>query len=114
MAAKFELKTSKTGQVFFNLKAGNGEIILTGETYSSKQAALDGIGSVRTNAPADERYDRKTSSNGQPFFTLTAANRQIIGKSEMYSGTAAMENGVASVKRNAPDAVIDDQTAPPK
>lgn len=110
MAAKFELKSSKAGQVYFNLKAGNGEVILTGETYSSKQAALDGIASVRKNAPADERYDRKTSNNGQHYFTLTAVNKQTLGKSELYSSAASMENGIASVKRNAPDAVLDDQT----
>ena len=109
MAGKFELKKSTNGQFYFNLKAGNGEVILTGETYTSKPGALSGIASVRVNAPVDERYVRNTSTNGQPFFTLKAANGEALGRSEMYSSSAAMENGIASVKANAPSATLDDQ-----
>ncbi len=111
MAAKFELKTTKDGEILFNLKAGNGEVILTSESYTTKQAALDSIVSVRANAALDERFERKTATNGQPFFVLKAANGQTLGKSEMYSSAAAMENGIASVKRNAPAAELDDNTA---
>ena len=47
---KFAVKTVKTG-IKFNLKANNGEIIATSEIYSSKSACLNGIESVRKNAP---------------------------------------------------------------
>jgi uncharacterized protein YegP (UPF0339 family) len=50
MAAKFVLKKSGT-QYVFNLKAGNGEIIATSERYATKQGALNGIESVKKNAP---------------------------------------------------------------
>lgn len=110
MAGKFDLKKSTNGQYFFNLKAGNNEVIFTGETYVTKQSALDGIASVKVNAPLDERYERKVAKNGEPFFTLKAANGQALGKSEMYSGAAAMENGITSVKKNAPGAELNDQT----
>ena len=110
MAGKFELKKSTNAQFYFNLKAGNNEVILTGETYVAKQSALDGIASVRVNAPLDEHYERKVATDGSPFFTLKAANGQALGKSEMYSSASAMENGIASVKKNAPDATIDDET----
>jgi len=59
MAAKFELKTAASGQIHFNLKAGNGEIIATSEMYESKAAALNGIDSVRRNA-ADAVLDDQT------------------------------------------------------
>jgi uncharacterized protein YegP (UPF0339 family) len=111
MAGKFELRTSKNGQFFFNLRAGNGEVILTGENYSSRQAALDGIESVRKNSPVDALFERKVAANAQPYFSLRGTNGQSIGKSEMYSNTMAMENGIASVKRNAPGAKLDDPTA---
>lgn len=110
MAGKFELKKTASGQFMFNLKAGNGQIILTSETYESKQGAENGINSVKANAPHDERFERKTASNDSPFFNLRAANNQVIGRSEMYSSEAARENGIESVKTNAPDAAIDDQT----
>ena len=111
MAGKFEIKKSTNGQFYFNLKAGNGEVILTGETYSSKQGAEGGIESVKTNAPIEERYERKTSTGGDPYFSLKAANGQSLGRSEMYSSKAAMENGITSVKNNAPGAAVVDLTA---
>jgi hypothetical protein len=110
MAGKYELKKSVSGQFHFNLKAGNGQVILSSEMYTSKSGAEGGIDSVRKNAPLDERYERKTASSGDPFFVLKAGNGETIGKSEMYSSTAAMENGIASVKANAPDATVDDLT----
>ena len=109
MAAKYELKRSD-GQFMFNLKAGNGEVILTSERYTTKASAEGGIASVRTNSPIDWRYDRRTSTSDQPFFVLLAANGEAIGTSEMYSSTSAMENGIASVKENGPDAEVDDRT----
>lgn len=110
MAAKFTLKRSSDGQFYFNLKAGNGEIILSSETYHSKAGAENGIQSVRTNAPVDSRYERKAASNGQPYFVLKAANGEPIGRSETYSSTGAMEHGIASVKSNAPGAPVEDLT----
>lgn len=59
MAGKFELKTTKSGQFMFNLKAGNGQIIATSEHYTTKAAALNGIESVKTNAP-DATVDDQT------------------------------------------------------
>lgn len=104
MAGKFELKTSSNGKFYFNLKAGNGQIILSSEMYESKSAAENGIASVQKNAADDGRYDRKESSSGKPYFTLKAGNGQVIGKSEMYESAASMENGIESVKKNGPDA----------
>ena len=108
MAGKFELKVSDSGKYHFNLKAGNGQIILSSEMYESKSAATNGIASVQKNAPDDGRYERKTSSNGKPFFTLKAGNGEVIGKSEMYESASAMENGIESVKSNAPGAPTDE------
>ena len=110
MSGKFELKTASNGQFRFNLKASNGQVILTSELYTEKRGALNGIESVKRNAPIDERYERKANKNGDPYFVLKASNGQVVGQSESYSSTAAMESGVESVKKNAPDAAIDDQT----
>ena len=110
MAGKFDLKKSPSGKFMFNLKAGNGQIILTSELYESKAAAENGIESVKKNAADDSRYERKTSKANEPYFTLKAGNGQVIGSSEMYSGAAAMENGIASVKANGPTAEVVDNT----
>lgn len=110
MAAKFEIKKGSSGKYRFNLKAGNGEVILSSETYESKQGAERGIESVKTNAPNDSRYERKEASNSQPYFILKAANGEPIGRSETYSSKSAMENGIESVKKNAPSANVEDLT----
>jgi hypothetical protein len=110
MSAKFDLKQSGSGQFMFNLKAVNGEVILTSELYKQKQSAIVGIESVKANAGDDTRYERKTAKNGQPYFVLTATNGEVIGKSEMYSSVSAMENGIQSVKKNGPVAAIEDST----
>ena len=47
----FEVYKDKTGQYRFRLKAANGEIIAAGEAYSSKEACLNGIKSIKKNAP---------------------------------------------------------------
>lgn len=109
MSGYYELKRSGD-QFMFNLKAANHEVILTSERYTSKASAQDGIASVRQNSPTDARYERKTATNGSPYFTLTAANGQTIGRSEMYSSTTARDNGIASVKANGPTQTVKDNT----
>ncbi|RKR04737.1 hypothetical protein C8C83_4070 [Flavobacterium sp. 90] len=108
---KFVITKRTNGEFQFNLKAGNGQTILTSEGYTTKAACLNGIESVKTNSADDNKFDRKESSNGKPYFNLKATNGQIIGASEMYESTAARENGIESVKTNASAATTDDQTA---
>ncbi|MEM7092356.1 MAG: YegP family protein [Actinomycetota bacterium] len=109
MAGKFVLKKGRTGKFSFNLCAGNGQVVLTSETYNTKKSAENGIASVGKNCGTDKFYDRKVAKNGKPYFTLKAGNGQVIGKSQMYSSNAAMEKGIASVKANG-GSRVDDQT----
>ncbi len=51
---KFEVYTDKAGEYRFRLKAKNGEIIATSEGYKSKASCLNGIESVKKNAPDAE------------------------------------------------------------
>ncbi len=108
MAARYELKKIASGKFLFNLKAANGQVILTSQAYEDKGGAMNGIESVRRNANSATNFDRKVATNGQPFFTLKAGNSEVIGKSELYSSASAMNNGIASVMRNAPEAIIAD------
>lgn len=107
---KFVITKRANGEFQFNLKAGNGQIILSSEGYSTKTSCENGIASVRKNSQDDSRFDRKTSANGKPYFNLKATNGQIVGNSEMYESEASRDNGIESVKANAPEAGIEDQT----
>lgn len=111
MPGKFVLKQTRNKKFMFNLKATNGQIILTSERYESKKAAENGIKSVRKNAANDKRFERKESRKKEPYFVLKAANGEPIGKSEMYKANQGRENGIKSVAKNAPDAVLVDETA---
>lgn len=110
MAGKFELKKASNGQFHFNLKAGNGEIILSSETYESKDSARNGIASVQKNCTDDARYEKSEASNGKHRFTLKAANHQIIGTSQMYASAASRDAGIASVKANGTTTDIEDDS----
>lgn len=108
---KFVISKRKNDEFQFNLKANNGQVILTSEGYSTKANCLKGIESVKKNALDDSKFDKKTSANGKEYFNLKATNGQIIGTSEMYESAASRDNGIASVKTNAPDAGVEDETA---
>lgn len=105
---KFEIKTRGKDGFMFNLKAGNGQIIMTSQGYADKEGCLNGIESCRTNSQDDAQFERLESSNGKPYFNLKAANGKIIGTSEMYETVASRDNGIESVKKNAPDSTISD------
>ena len=108
MASKFELKRAKTKQFYFNLLSSNGQVILMSEMYEVKASAINGIKSVKKNAVVDERYDRLTSKSDKPYFVIKAGNHQVIGQSQMYGSEDGRDNGIESVKKNAPDAEIVD------
>ena len=58
MAGKFVVKKGSSGKFHFNLVASNGQVIATSETYESKTSAVNGIESVRKNAPDAELDDQ--------------------------------------------------------
>lgn len=98
----FEIfQSEKSSKYYFRLKAGNGEIILASEAYEAKAGAENGVQSVITHAKDDANFERKVAKDGQDYFVLKASNGQVIGKSEMYKSKQGMENGIASVKKNA-------------
>ena len=107
---KFTISKRKNDEYQFNLKAGNGEIILTSEGYTTKANCYKGIESVRINSQDDSRYDRRVAVNEKDYFVLKARNGEIIGKSQYYSSKSSMEIGIDSVKTNAPTAEIVDET----
>lgn len=108
--SKFIITLGINNEFYFKLTANNDEPILSSEGYTIKQNCLNGISSVRTNSTLDLRYSRKVASNGQFYFTLHGSNGETIGVSEMYNSTQSRDNGIDSVKRNAPSAIIDDRS----
>ena len=54
-------------------------------------------------------FEVKKSGDGL-MFNLKAGNGEVIGSSEVYNSRASLENGIASVKKNAPEAPVENQT----
>jgi uncharacterized protein YegP (UPF0339 family) len=106
MSGKFEVYNDKAGEFRFRLKAGNGQTILASEGYASKTSCNNGIESVKSNASIEARYERKQTPTGKFTFALKSTNGQVIGVSESYESAASRDNGVESVKNNAPDAAV--------
>lgn len=118
---KFVVKQVKNG-VMFNLKAGNGEVIATGEIYTTEAACMSGIESVRKNAVeakledqtvagyetvANPKFEVYADKAGEFRFRLKARNGEIIAVGEGYKAKASCLNGIDSVRRNAPDASVE-------
>lgn len=116
---KFVIKETKTG-VKFDLKAGNGEVILSSEVYNAEASCRKGIDSVMRNAPAPvedqtvegyetikhPKYEIYLDKAGEFRFRLKARNGEIIGTSEGYKAKPSCLNGIESVRKNAPEATI--------
>jgi len=122
MAGKFVIKKTNTG-IKFDLKAGNGEVILTSEVYTTESGCKNGIESVKKNA--DSAVEDQTVEGSQEKnpkfeiyldkakeyrFRLKARNGEIIGTSEGYKSKESAKNGIESVKKNAPDAPVSDES----
>ena len=110
MAGSFELKLAKNGEFFFNLLAGNGQVILKSEMYSSRSAAENGIASVQKNSGEKGQYECKTSTSEKPYFVLKAKNHQVIGQSQMYDSQSGCDNGIESCMANGSTTEIKDST----
>ncbi|MEZ4404357.1 MAG: YegP family protein [Kofleriaceae bacterium] len=100
----------KSSKFHFVLKAGNHETILSSQGYTTRAAATGGIASCRTNASKAAAFERKVAKNGQHYFVLHAANKQVIGQSETYTSAAGRDKGIASVQRNAATKTVKDLT----
>lgn len=54
---RYDLKTASDGRFYFNLRAGNNQVIGTSQMYGSESARADGIASVKTNGPSADVRD---------------------------------------------------------
>ena len=122
---KFVIKETKTGFVF-NMVAGNGQTIAISQVYREKSSCKKGIESVRKNAPianledqtAEEviacvnpKFEVYTDKSEETRFRLKALNGEIIAVSQAYRQKANALKGIESMRKNAPDAAIEEAPA---
>lgn len=117
---KFVVRSTEKGYRF-NLVAGNGEVIATSQTYKSLKSCLNGVESVRKNAPiaavekqTEEDFAKEkcpkfvvyVDKAGEYRFRLLASNGQNICAGEGYTQLRSCLNGIESVRKNAADAKV--------
>ena len=117
---KFVIRNVASG-IKFDLKATNGQVIATSEVYTTEAACRNGIASVQKNAPVANvedqtvenfeavthpKFEMYEDKGGEFRFRLKARNGEIIATSEGYKTKVSCENGIESVKKNAPEAEI--------
>ena len=117
---KFVIRNVASG-IKFDLKATNGQVIATSEVYTTEASCRNGIESVMKNAPianvedqtvenfetvTHPKFEMYEDKGGEFRFRLKARNGEIIATSEGYTTKANCENGIESVKKNAPEAQI--------
>lgn len=107
---KFQIYKGKNEKFYFRLNAKNGQQILASQGYASKASCKNGIESVQKNGGDSNNFEVKTSKDGKHYFNLLAANKQVIGTSQMYASADSCQKGIASVGNNAPGAPVEDQT----
>jgi uncharacterized protein YegP (UPF0339 family) len=103
---EFQVSSGKDDKFYFNLTAGNGQVILSSQGYKGKEGCENGIASVKKNSSNKKHFERKDSKGGQYYFVLKAANSKVIGKSQMYKSNESSENGIQSIKTNARKAKV--------
>ena len=124
MTGKFVIE--KVEEKFrFDLKAANGENILSSQPYASLASFKNGIESIRANAAIapveDQSIDGFTTEmnpkfevyeyrNGDYRFRLKAKNGELIGTGQRYKSKAACHNGIESIKKNSVEAIIVEET----
>jgi uncharacterized protein YegP (UPF0339 family) len=90
----FDVWQDTAGAYRFHLKAGNAQILVTSEAYTSREGALNGVLAVLDDGGLASHYETIVAANNQRYFNLVAGNHQIIATSETYSSKAAAQKGV--------------------
>ncbi|MBS1153983.1 MAG: hypothetical protein H6Q89_5681 [Myxococcaceae bacterium] len=96
IGARFETFKGLDSKYYFHARAGNGEIVLQSQAYTTSTSSKNGVASVQTNGSISARYEVREASNGQYYFVLKAANGAVIARGETYASKYNAERGIAT------------------
>ncbi len=108
----YQILQAQNGQWYFNLYAGNWQVIATSELYVSQANAQRGVATAiaivqkakTAPAPTGARFQVFHGLDGKYYFHLRAANGEIVLQSQAYTKRASALAGTASVRANGVDA----------
>lgn len=110
MSAWFEIfiGQGQSQEHYFRYIGANRTQILRSEGYASRQGAVGGAQSVKTNAVDPAAYDRLQSQDSRFYFNMKAHNGEVIATSQLYRTAEQREQAISDVQLNAPHAPIRD------
>ncbi|MEC3964548.1 YegP family protein [Flagellimonas halotolerans] len=107
MSAKFKIfRSTSDGYYYFRLVSYSDKTLIVSEGYTTKQACLNGVESIKKNSQIPGKFEVAQARNGKYFFRLIAGNGQIIGTSEFFSSKSALEKTLDLVRINANTAEV--------
>ena len=110
MTSRFTLTEAKTGEFFFSLIAGNGEVVGRSDTYKAKVSAMHGVETVRRNAGNPDRFFYKAGANGKTYISLKAGNGEIMLTCRGYTSEDGAKTGAENIASAAKTSDIWDAT----
>lgn len=96
VGARFETFKGLDSKYYFHARAGNGEIVLQSQAYTTSTSAKNGVASVTSNGAIAARYEVRAAANGEYYFVLKASNGAVIARGEMYASKYNAERGVST------------------
>ena len=120
---KFIIRKTENGNFLFFLKASNMQTVCQSQVYSSMSSCKAGVESIRKNcgsniedqtlqkfeAIKNPKYEIYLDKAGEYRFRLKASNGENILSSQGYTTKAACKNGIESIRKNAPDATVENE-----
>ncbi|MEJ7602719.1 MAG: YegP family protein [Kofleriaceae bacterium] len=97
-----EIGAGPSGQYHFNFHAGNGQIVLSSESYTTEAAAYNGAFAVQQDGQSAAAYTVHASASGSFYFTVKADNGQIIGISQQYTTKSNAQAGADALVKLLP------------
>jgi uncharacterized protein YegP (UPF0339 family) len=107
---KFVIRKKTNGEFKFDFTDKKGKAILSSGGYTRKTSCINGIEVVRRNAQDPTKFNSKKTPNAEPYFNLKSFNGKIIGVSQVFKDIATRDEGILSVKRNAQNAPVEDES----
>ncbi len=111
MAGWYELSRTDAGKYRFVLKAENGDVILTSQSFEAKEDAESAIAGAQESSQVAGRYERRISGASKPHFVVKTAVGKVLGTSEAFESEAARKEGIALVQANGATTDVRDLTA---
>lgn len=94
-----EIKKYEGNGYAFSIKAEDGGNLLNSVSFSSEDEVKKTVEHLKAIKDAQNVFERRTNHAGKFLFSMKGANGQLIGRSELYSSEAGMENGIKNVRR---------------